>query len=166
MTIFPLKRKERQKERKKIPLLAGLLWAVISFHIYAGDVIVTVDRFTDIGNKAPVRFSICDNDECHRKRDKGYQEIETHLIRQTKHTRIYKIKNVTPGEYSLSAYHDLNNSGILERSGILGIPKEPIGFSRIDIRKIQRHPKWEEVKFPVSKQETSVNVHLINRFGL
>ena len=93
-------------------------------------------------------------------------EIEAHLIEQNEHIRIYKIKNVEPGEYSLSAYHDLNNSGMLERSGIVGIPKEPIGFSRLDIQKIQRHPKWDEVKFTVSKQETSVNIHLIHRFGL
>lgn len=167
MDIFPFKRQqEGSTVGKEIPFLAGLLWAVISFHVYAGDVIVTVDRFADIRNKAPVRFSICSSDECHRKKDKGYVEIKAHLIEQNEHVRTYKINRVAPGEYSLSAYHDLNNSGILERSGILGIPREPIGFSRLDIHKIQRHPKWDEVKFTVSNQETLVNVHLIHRFGL
>lgn len=166
MNSISLKRKEAGRHGKSVPFLAGLLSAIFSFHLYAGDVIVTVDRFTDIGNKAPVRFSICDSNECHRKKDKGYVDIEAHLIEQRDHVRRYKITIAAPGEYSLSAYHDLNNNGMLERSGILGIPKEPIGFSAIDIKKIQRHPKWDEVKFTVRKQETSVNIHLIHRFGL
>ena len=63
MTIFPFKRKEGWQDGKKIPIWAGFLWVIFSFHIYADDIIVTVDRFADIGNKAPVRFSICDSDE-------------------------------------------------------------------------------------------------------
>ncbi len=142
-----------------------LLFAVFSFHVFAGDVIVTVDRFNQ-SNDAPVRFSICDNEECHTKRDKGYVDIDAELIERTDSFRKYRIKNVAPGEYSLSAYHDLNNSGKLERSGILGIPQEPIGFSRLDVQKVRRHPKWDEVKFTIGENDTPVTVHLVDKFGL
>ncbi len=143
----------------------NILFIIFSFQVFAGDVIITVDRFKH-NNKTPVRFSLCDSEECHKKRDKGYMDTDAELIEVTENFRKYRIKNVGPGEYSLSAYHDLNNSGKLERSGILGIPQEPIGFSRLDVQKVRRHPKWNDVKFHVGETDTSVTVHLVDRFGL
>ena len=143
----------------------NLLFVIFSFQVFAGDVIVTVDRFKQ-NNEAPVKFSICDSEECHAKRDKGYVDIDGELIEVNDNFRKYRIKNVEPGEYSLSAYHDLNNSGKLERSDILGMPQEPVGFSRLDVQKIRRHPKWDAVKFHVGENDTSVMVHLVDKFGL
>jgi len=143
----------------------NLLFVIFSFQVFAGDVIVTVDRFKQ-NNEAPVKFSICDSEECHAKRDKGYVDIDGELIEVNDNFRKYRIKNVEPGERSLSAYHDLNNSGKLERSYILGIPQEPVGFSRLAVQKIRRHPKWDAVKFHVGENDTSVMVHLVDKFGL
>ena len=143
----------------------NLLFVIFSFQVFAGDVIVTVDRFRQ-NNEAPVKFSICDSEECHAKRDKGYVDIDGELIEVNDNLRKYRIKNVEPGEYSLSAYYDLNDSGKLERSGILGIPQEPVGFSRLDVQKVRRHPKWDDVKFHVGENDTSVMVHLVDKFGL
>ena len=143
----------------------NLLFVIFSFQVFAGDVIVTVDRFKQ-NNEAPVKFSICDSEECHAKRDKGYVDIDGELIEVNDNFRKYRIKNVEPGEYSLSAYHDLNDSEKLERSGILGIPQEPVGFSRLDVQKVRRHPKWDDVKFHVGENDTSVMVHLVDKFGL
>ena len=143
----------------------NLLFVIFSFQVFAGDVIVTVDRFKQ-NNEAPVKFSICDSEECHAKRDKGYVDIDGELIEVNDNFRKYRIKNVEPGEYSLSAYHDLNDSEKLECRGILGIPQEPVGFSRLDVQKIRRHPKWDDVKFHVGENDTSVMVHLVDKFGL
>lgn len=143
----------------------SVTFTIIPFVALAGDVLVTVDRFKHY-NEAPVRFSICDSVECHERRDKGYENIDVQLVESTGNFRIYRIKNLEQGVYSLSAYHDLNNSGKLERSGILGIPQEPIGFSMLDVEKIRRHPKWDEVKFQVGEKDTSVMVHLVDKFGL
>ncbi len=143
----------------------NLLFVIFSFQVFAGDVIVTVDRFRQ-NNEAPVKFSICDSEKCHAKRDKGYVDMDGELIEVNDNFRKYRIKNVEPGEHSLSAYHDLNNSGKLERSDILGIPQEPVGFSRLDVQKIRRHPKWDAVKFHVGENDTSVMVHLVDKFGL
>ena len=156
---------DKKEEKSMIFIWLPLLFIIFSFRVFAGDVIVTVDRFKH-NNEAPVRFSICDSEESHMKRDKGYVDIDAELTEFMDNFRKYKIKNVPPGEYSLSAYHDLNNSGKLERSGILGIPQEPIGFSRLDVQKIRRHPKWDEVKFHVGETDTSVMVHLVDKFGL
>jgi len=142
-----------------------LLFVAFSFRVFAGDVIVTVDRFKH-NNDAPVRFSICDSEECHMKRDKGYVDIDAERIEATDNFRKYRIENVEPGEYALSAYHDLNSSGKLERSGILGIPQEPVGFSRLDVQKIRRHPRWVDVKFHVGDDNAPVAVHLVDKFGL
>jgi len=156
-------------DKKEIGKMAfiwlNLLFVIFSFQVFAGDVIVTVDRFRQ-NNEAPVKFSICDSEECHVKRDKGYVDIDGELIEVNDNLRKYRIKNVEPGEYSLSAYYDLNDSGKLERSGILGIPQEPVGFSRLDVQKVRRHPKWDDVKFHVGENDTSVMVHLVDKFGL
>jgi uncharacterized protein (DUF2141 family) len=152
--------------KKMIFICWGLMFILPSVRVFAGDVVVTVDRFTQGNNKAPVRFSLCNNKENHEKRDKGYVDIDAQLIEFTGQSRKYRIKNIKPGDYSLSAYHDLNNTGDLESSGMLGIPKEPVGFSRLDVQKIRRHPKWDEVKFHVGEGETFVTVHLVHKFGL
>ncbi len=156
---------DKKEIEKMVFIWLNLLFVIFSFQVFAGDVIVTVDRFKQ-NNEAPVKFSICDSEECHAKRDKGYVDIDGELIEVTDNFRKYRIKNVEPGEYSLSVYHDLNGSGKLERSGILGIPQEPVGFSRLDVQKIRRHPKWDAVKFHVGENDTSVMVHLVDKFGL
>ena len=156
---------DKKEIGKMVFIWLNLLFVIFSFQVFAGDVIVTVDRFKQ-NNEAPVKFSICDSEECHAKRDKGYVDIDGELIAVNDNFRKYRIKNVEPGERSLSAYHDLNNSGKLERSYILGIPQEPVGFSRLDVQKIRRHPKWDAVKFHVGENDTSVMVHLVDKFGL
>src|SRR3989304_3385541 len=156
---------DKKEIGKMVFIWLNLLFVIFSFQVFAGDVIVTVDRFKQ-NNEAPVKFSICDSEECHAKRDKGYVDIDGELIEVNDNFRKYRIKNVEPGEYSLSAYHDLNNSGKLERSDILGMPQEPVGFSRLDVQKIRRHPKWDAVKFHVGENDTSVMVHLVDKFGL
>ena len=52
-----------------------LLFILFSLQSFAGDIIVTVDRFKH-NNDAPVRFSICNSEECHIKRDKRYVDID------------------------------------------------------------------------------------------
>ncbi len=138
---------------------------LFSLHTFAGDVIVVVDRFSHKDN-APLRFSLCDSEQSHQKRDAGYLDVDAELIETTDASRKYRIRNLPSGEYAITGYHDLNNSGKLERSGILGKPKEPVGFSMLDVQRIWRYPKWDEVKFPVGADDTPVTVHLVDRFGL
>jgi len=41
---------------------------------------------------------------------------------------IVSFENLPPGEYALSLYQDVNENGELDKN-IMGIPKEPFGFS-------------------------------------
>jgi uncharacterized protein (DUF2141 family) len=39
-------------------------------------------------------------------------------------------ENLKNSTYAVSVYHDENNNGILETSGLFGFPSEPFGFSK------------------------------------
>lgn len=41
---------------------------------------------------------------------------------------VYRVENLTPGEYAFIVYHDENDNGRVDRN-FIGIPIEPIGFS-------------------------------------
>ena len=53
--------------------------------------------------------------------------------------------NLPTGTYSISCFHDVNGNGKLD-TNILGIPKEPYGFSN-NARPKFRAPNWDETKF-------------------
>ncbi len=129
-----------------------------------GDVIVTVDRFTT-PNDAPVLFAICGSEQCHKLQDKGYKDIKAVLIESTPAVRKYRIGGLKPGEYSLSGYNDTNGNGVLD-TGLFGIPKEAVGFSRLDTGKLGGNPAWNSVKFTVSVAPVEIAFHLIHQFGL
>jgi len=156
-----------KKVRGCIVLLSCVLSVCISGQTYAKDVTVTVYKLKE-KNTAPVRFSICNSEKEHEKKEKGYRNIDNdnvQLIESTGDYKKYRITNIALGEHSLSAHHDLNDNGKLERQMITGIPQEPIGFSGLDVRVIRRHPKWEDIKFIVDEFETPVAIHLVDRFG-
>jgi uncharacterized protein (DUF2141 family) len=51
---------------------------------------------------------------------------------------------LTPGDYAVSCYHDLNSNATLD-TNLLGIPTEPYGFSN-NARPKFRAPRWQEAK--------------------
>ncbi|KXK31254.1 MAG: hypothetical protein UZ01_00967 [Candidatus Brocadia sinica] len=52
--------------KKTIFVWSYLLFIIFPIQIFAGDVVITVDRFKQ-NNDVPVRFSICDREECHQE---------------------------------------------------------------------------------------------------
>jgi len=128
------------------------------------DVIVTVDRFAT-QNNAPVVFTICDSAKCHELQDQGYKDVQAVLLESGPASRKYKISGMKPGEYSLSGFNDLNNNKVLDK-GFFGIPKEPVGFSKLNVEKISSYPSWGDVRFTVTATGAQVVFHLVNRFGL
>lgn len=88
---------DKEEKKRMIFIWMPLLFVVFSFQVFAGDVIVSVDRFKH-NNEAPVRFSLCNSEECHIKRDNGYVDIDAELIEITDNFRKYRIKNIEPGE--------------------------------------------------------------------
>lgn len=129
-----------------------------------GDVIITVDRFTE-PNEAPMVFALCDSERCHKLQDKGYEDIKAELLESDPAKRTYLIRGLKPGDYSLSGYNDINGNGRMD-TGLFGIPKEPVGFSVLNKNKLGSNPSWESVKFTVDSAAVSVFFHLIHKFGL
>lgn len=56
------------------------------------------------------------------------------------------------GEYAAAVFHDLDNNGKL-RTNFLGLPREPIGFSR-DARIRMGPPSYYDAVFQVKSDET------------
>jgi uncharacterized protein (DUF2141 family) len=62
------------------------------------------------------------------------------------------------GEYALVIYHDVNGDRRFDQN-ILGIPKEPYGFSN-NIRPRFSSPEYEECKFVFSENGQAVNIRI------
>jgi uncharacterized protein (DUF2141 family) len=67
-------------------------------------------------------------------------------------------KDVKPGVYAISAYHDENDNKKLDR-GMFGIPKEAYGFSQ-DARGEGGPPQFRDAQFEVPADGTRVQIKL------
>jgi uncharacterized protein (DUF2141 family) len=65
--------------------------------------------------------------------------------------------NLEPGEYAVSAYHDMNHNGRLD-TGFAGKPTEPYGFSN-DAKGRFGPPKFDQARFRLDKDKT-ISIHL------
>ena len=69
------------------------------------------------------------------------------------------LHNLPAGFYALTAFHDTNGNGVLDRN-FLGLPEEQFAISNIT-RTLWSSPGWDEVKFEVvDGQTTSINMLL------
>lgn len=73
---------------------------------------------------------------------------------------VIELRNVPPGIYAIETYQDLNNNGKMDFT-LVGIPKEPYGFSR-DARPLLSKPGFDRVKFAVSAGRNEQTLHLQN----
>ena len=67
-------------------------------------------------------------------------------------------ENLQPGRYAMSAFHDRNGDGKLDR-GVFGIPTEPYGFSR-DARAAMGPPVFADAVFEIPADGISLVIHL------
>jgi uncharacterized protein (DUF2141 family) len=68
--------------------------------------------------------------------------------------------DVEPGEYAVSVMHDEDNDHEL-KTGIFGIPREGIGFSR-DARGRMGPPKFSDAKLTIAEGENAtVRIHMV-----
>ncbi|MBC8166817.1 MAG: DUF2141 domain-containing protein [Bryobacteraceae bacterium] len=59
-----------------------------------------------------------------------------------------ELRNLTPGTYAVSAYHDVNNNGKMD-ANFIGIPKEPVGASN-DAQGRMGPPSFKDAQFTLS----------------
>lgn len=67
-------------------------------------------------------------------------------------------KDVAPGQYALSAFHDVNKNNRLD-ANMQGVPTEPTGASR-DARGQMGPPKFEDAVFTVGSAPLNLTVHI------
>jgi uncharacterized protein (DUF2141 family) len=66
--------------------------------------------------------------------------------------------SVEPGNYALALFHDTNSNGKMDKN-MLGIPKEPYGFSN-DFRPKFFVPKFSDCQFSVGEGGKTVRINL------
>ncbi len=66
--------------------------------------------------------------------------------------------SVESGNYALALFHDMNSNGKMDKN-MLGIPKEPYGFSN-DFRPKFSVPKFSDCQFSVGEGGKTVRVDL------
>ena len=77
-------------------------------------------------------------------------------------TTVVRIEHVPPGTYAAQAYHDENDNHKVDR-GLLGIPREPVGFS--NDAPLHRHgPSFEDAQFRVVKAVERITLRLRRLF--
>ncbi|MEZ5059592.1 MAG: DUF2141 domain-containing protein [Saprospiraceae bacterium] len=68
------------------------------------------------------------------------------------------LDNLEYGDYALAIFHDLNANKELD-TNLVGIPKEPFGFSKPMVSKF-REPRYEEVRIDFKKSGQKISSSL------
>jgi len=66
------------------------------------------------------------------------------------------VEGIPLGDYGIAVFHDVNENGKNDRN-LLGIPKEPYGFSN-NVRASFGPPKWSKAKFSVVTPSTTIRI--------
>lgn len=102
--------------------------------------------------KGAVKVAVCDKErflkQCAYSASAPAQAGETTVL----------VKDIPAGTWAVLAYQDENGNGELDRN-LIGIPKEPYGFSR-DARSKFGPPGFEDAAFEVGEAQTTTNVRL------
>ena len=102
-----------------------------------------------------IKIGIFDKEEFFLKKGKAFKKYS---IKVTKNSETIVIDNLPKGNYAISLYHDKNSDGICNLN-ILGIPKEPYGFSN-NFKPRFTAPDFNDCKFELLK-DLSIAIKLI-----
>jgi len=110
---------------------------------------VTIDNLKN--DSGVVRLAIFDKESAFP--DKGEKAYRTSVskIKNGKATIVFK--DVAHGTYAISAFHDANNDGVMNKNAF-GIPKEGYGFSNNAMRNFAP-PSFSEASFKVDESNNS-----------
>ena len=128
----------------KTKLVMMVLWLGSVATTQAEDLTVIIKKVNGGGK---IRVSLFDSEDNFLK--KGKQAIETV---DTTDSMTVIFRDVKPGIYAVSAIHDKNGNGQLDKASY-GKPIEPYGFSN-DARGLFGPPSFEESAFEVKTNQT------------
>jgi uncharacterized protein (DUF2141 family) len=120
-----------------ILLAAALLADTITVN---GNAPITIQVHNVRNNHGRVRVAVCPRERflaesCPWHADAAAQTGTTTIV----------VPGIPPGDYAVQAFHDENNNDRID-TGMFGIPKEGVGFSR-DARILFGPPKWRDAVF-------------------
>lgn len=70
----------------------------------------------------------------------------------------FTFKDLAPGEYAISSFHDVDGNGKL-KTNFMGIPREPIGMSR-DAKGVMGPPSYDDAVFTLPAEGTKLEITL------
>lgn len=130
-----------------------LLSLFLSLGIYSAPQMVSVEVVsTSAGGK--VYIGVFDTPDGFTE-EKAMIDAMADLGKSDKHAEL-TIELPKEGNYVFAAFQDLNGNGELDRN-MLGVPKEPFGFSKIMPSKWQS-PSFEEVASPIGGVDDRVTI--------
>ena len=89
-----------------------------------------------------IRIGVFNTNDTFLEKGYSFKEYKT-AVKDTTETIV--INDLPKGEYAFILYHDKNSDGKMNRK-LIGIPKEPYGFSN-NVRPKLSKPTFEECKF-------------------
>jgi uncharacterized protein (DUF2141 family) len=119
---------------------------------YAGDVQIQIDGV--VPAKGDLYVSLQKKDEFMQPHGSYGEIIPTPVAGEKK----LVMKNVAPGEYSVSVWHDTDGDKKFSMQAS-GMPAD--GWSILNAQKLFAMPKWEEVKFTVPENGTAITLKMI-----
>lgn len=134
------------------PLLIGMIVSLISPSVSAEQSSVTVTLSGLRSQKGNVIVCLW------RQQDKGFpmcsNEVSFQQVTVEPTVSVVRVgfPNVPSGEYAISAFHDENNNGKIDRS-FIGQPKEGIAFSSLN-QKRRGRPSFDKSKFTLNGAKT------------
>lgn len=141
--------------KHRIGLIAAVsLWPLTAIAAFAGPVEVDVQNVPD--NTGMVRVALCNEDEFLKPICKFHGEVRSNTPAVT-----ITFDNVPEGVYAVQAYQDRNGNAKLDRS-FIGIPQEPIGFSRNPVLRFGP-PTFEQCAVKLTQGGGKLEVTLITR---
>lgn len=104
--------------------------------------------------KGTVEIGVFNTHERFLEEGQAYKSIS---IKVTANTQTVVVKDLPPGIYAVSMYHDVNSDGDLNRN-FFGIPKEPYGFSN-NFKPRFSAPKFQDCEFKL-ESDSEINIEL------
>ena len=135
------------------PLLSAGLCCALFLPLLAASAATVAVRVSGVtGAKGKVSVAVCDKErflkQCAYSASAPAQAGETTVV----------VRDVPPGNWAVLAYQDENNNGELDRN-LIGMPKEPYGFSR-DARSKFGPPRFEDAVIEVGDALSVTEVRL------
>jgi uncharacterized protein (DUF2141 family) len=134
-------------------LIASLLSCSTFTAAGAADLTVTIRGVKS--NTGFITGAVFDSEKNFLKRPEA---LATFRIKASPGEIGFALKNVPPGKYAVSAFHDVNNNGKLDAAPD-GQPSEVYGFSN-GARGASGPPTFDEAAFELGNQAASVSIEL------